>query len=68
MGRGGPDIMMRKCAGNACVLPQHVQCESARRATGKGAPSPQARGADPPHFERARAAARAVELEALGYP
>ena len=35
--------MMRKRAGNACVLPQHVQCESARRATGKGASSPQAR-------------------------
>ena len=35
VGRGGPDIMMRKCAGNACVLPPHVQCESVRRATGK---------------------------------
>ena len=23
------------CAGNACVLPPHVQCESVRRATGK---------------------------------
>ena len=29
--------------GNACVLAQHVQCESARRATGTGAPYPQAR-------------------------
>ena len=29
--------------GNACVLPQHVQCESARSAAGIGAPSPQAR-------------------------
>jgi hypothetical protein len=29
--------------GNACMLPQHVQCESARRATATGAPYPQAR-------------------------
>ena len=41
--RGGTDIMMRERAGERCVLPQHVQCESARRATGMGAPSHQAR-------------------------
>ena len=29
--------------GNACVLPPHVQCESARRASATGAPYPQAR-------------------------
>ena len=43
MGRGGTDIMMRERAGERCVLPQHVQCELARRATGMGAPSHQAR-------------------------
>ena len=60
VGKRGPDIMTRKRAGNACVLPQHVQCESARRATGKGSAFPPGQ-ADPPHFERARAAASAVE-------
>ena len=35
--------------GNACVLPQHVQCESARRASATGAPYPPGQ-ADPPHF------------------
>ena len=34
---------MRERATEACVLPQHVQCESARRATGMRAPSHQAR-------------------------
>ena len=29
--------------GNACVLPQHVQCESARRASATGAPYPHPR-------------------------
>ena len=43
VGRGGPDIIMRERSGNACVLPQHVQCASARSAAGIGAPSPQAR-------------------------
>ena len=44
MGRGGPDIIMRKCAGTACVLPQHVQCASRRDAPlGKEAPYPQVR-------------------------
>ena len=33
----------RACGGNACVLPQHVQCESARRASATEAPYPQAR-------------------------
>ena len=45
--------------GDACVLQQHVQRESARRASATGAPYPQ-RQADPPHFERARAAAHAA--------
>ena len=41
---GVSDIIMRKCAGErSCVLPQHVQCESARRACATGAPYPQAR-------------------------
>ena len=43
VGRGGPDIIMRERSGNACVLPQHVQCASARSAAGIGAPSPQTR-------------------------
>ena len=34
---------MRERATEACVLPQHVQCKSARRATATGAPSHQAR-------------------------
>ena len=34
---------MRERATEACVLPQHVQCESARRVTATGAPSHQAR-------------------------
>ena len=64
-GGGVLDIIMRKSVrGNACVLPQHVQCESARRASATGAPYPQARptprtlDALCPHFERALAAAR----------
>ena len=36
-------IMHESVRGNACVLPQHVQCESARRASATGAPYPQAR-------------------------
>ena len=46
-GRGwGGVVQTSSCAsvrGNACVLPQHVQCASARSAAGIGAPSPQAR-------------------------
>ena len=37
------------------MLPQHVQCESARRATATGAPEPPGQ-ADPPHFERVQRA------------
>ena len=44
MGGGVSDIRhARACGGNACVLPQHVQCESARRASATEAPYPQAR-------------------------
>ena len=46
-GRGwGGVVQTSSCAsvrGNACVLPPHVQCASARSAAGIGAPSPQAR-------------------------
>jgi len=45
-GEGGGGSQTSSCAsvrGNACVLPQHVQCESARRASATGAPYPQAR-------------------------
>jgi hypothetical protein len=46
-GRGwGGVVQTSSCAsvrGNARVLPQHVQCASARSAAGIGAPSPQAR-------------------------
>ena len=45
-GRGRGGSQTSSCAsvrGNACVLPQHVQCESARRASATGAPYPQAR-------------------------
>ena len=46
-GRGWGGSQTSSCAsvrGNACVeLPQHVQCESARRASATGAPYPQAR-------------------------
>ena len=43
---GGGVFQTSSCTsvrGNACVLPQHVQCESARRASATGAPYPQAR-------------------------
>ena len=41
---GVSDIIMRKCAGERLrAVPQHVQCESARRASATGAPYPQAR-------------------------
>ena len=33
----------RACGENGCVLPQHVQCESARRASAAEAPYPQAK-------------------------
>ena len=46
-GRGwGGVVQTSSCTsvrGNACVLPPHVQCASARSAAGIGAPSPQAR-------------------------
>ena len=46
-GRGWGGVVQtsscRERSGNACVLPQHVQCASARSAAGIGAPSPQAR-------------------------
>ena len=46
-GRGWGGVVQRSSCtsvrGNACVLPQHVQCESARRASATGAPYPQAR-------------------------
>ena len=58
-GRGWGGVVQRSsCAsvrGNARVLPQHVQCESARSATRIGAPSPQARPI--PRAFSARAAA-----------
>ena len=41
-------------APNACVLLlQHLQCESARRVTGMGAPCPPRPGPCPPHCESA---------------
>ena len=45
-GEGGGGSQTSSCAsvrGNARVLPQHVQRESARRASATGAPYPQAR-------------------------
>ena len=58
-GRGwGGVLQTSSCTsvrGNACMLPQHVQCESARRATATGAPEPPGQ-ADPPHFERVQRA------------
>ena len=46
--------------GKACVLAQHVQCESARRATATGAPYPQARPTSRTLSARARLHAAAV--------
>ena len=52
----------RACGGTLpCVLPQHVQCESARSATGIGAPSPQAR-LIPRAFSACAAALRAAAV------
>ena len=46
-GRGWGGVVQRSSCtsvrGDACVLPQHVQRESARRASATGAPYPQAR-------------------------
>ena len=43
-GGGVSDIMMRKCAGERLrATAEHVQCESARRASATEAPYPQAR-------------------------
>ena len=46
--------------GNACVLAQHVQCESARRATATGALYPQARPTSRTLSARARLHAAAL--------
>ena len=46
--------------GNACVLAQHVQCKSARRATATGALYPQARPTSRTLSARARLHAAAV--------
>ena len=43
VGGGSQTSSCASVRGNACVLPQHVQCESARRASATGAPYPQAR-------------------------
>eukprot|EP00964_Phaeocystis_antarctica_P151741 scaffold119413_cov74-Phaeocystis_antarctica.AAC.2 len=45
---GGQVIMRRMRPPNARMPPLHLQCESARRVTGMGAPSPLARPVPPP--------------------
>ena len=48
-------IMTRVRPPNARMPPPHVQCESVRRVTGTGAPSPQAKPVpNPPDRERAK--------------
>ena len=66
VGRGGPDIIMRERSGNACVLPEHVQCASARSAAGIGAPSPQARPIPRTLSAQARRGRRVVPRRTFG--
>ena len=64
---GGKVVMRRMRPPNARIPPQHLQCESARRVTGMGAPFPLARPPSPPACARTAtrrtAAALTVGLE-----
>ena len=61
-GGGSQTSSCTSVPGNACVLPQHVQCESARRASATGAPYPQARPTPRTLSARARLHAAAEGL------